>query len=343
MTPIRGTDVPLLPQAQWSNNGTTVAGGGNRVDQFDQLDNPAGLYVDDDETIYVADFNNHRVVAWTNEKTSGQVVAGGNGQGSALNQLDRPTDVISDRSMKNLLICDSGNARVIRWFYLMGIRGEILLSNIRCFGLTMDARGFLYVSVMDKHEVRRFKLGESQGTVVAGGNNKGDCLDQLNLPAFFFLDRDDSIYVSDYNNHRVVKWVEGAKQGELVAGGHGPGGNLTQLLNPTGVLVDVMGTVYVSDGGNHRIIRWPRGATEGNLIVGGMGTGDKPNQLNTPVGLSFDRDGQLYVVDQGNHRLQRFHSSGTHGLFILEQFPSTMESFTFRSKITCNIAIITTL
>jgi sugar lactone lactonase YvrE len=135
--------------------------------------------------------------------------------------------------------------------------------------------------------------------------------------------------------------VEGAKQGELIAGGHGPGGALKQLFQATAVVVDGMGTVYVSDGGNHRIMRWFRGATEGNLIVGGMGMGDKPNQLNTPQGLSFDRHGRLYVVDGGNRRLQRFHSSGTHGLFILKRFPSTMESFTFRSKTMYNIAIIT--
>jgi sugar lactone lactonase YvrE len=341
VTPIRGTDVPLLPQAKWSTNGTTVAGGNGKGEQFDQLNQPGGLYVDDNQTVYVADFNNHRVVAWSSETTLSQVVAGGKGQGGALHQLYRPTDVIMDRSTYSLLICELGNKRVVSWPHRGGIHGDLVLSDIQCFGLTMDDRGFLYVSVVDKDEVRRFKLGESQGTLVAGGNHKGDRLDQLNLPIFLFVDRDHSLYVSDYNNHRVVKWVEGAKQGELVAGGHGPVGNLTQLLNPYGVVVDGMGTVYVADEGNHRIMRWSRGATEGNLIVGGMGMGDKPNQLNTPAGLSFDRHGRLYVVDGGNSRLQRFHYSRMHSLFTLERFSSTMEFLTFRFKIISNIVIIT--
>jgi sugar lactone lactonase YvrE len=306
VTPIRGTDVPLLPQAKWSTNGTTVAGGNGKGEQFDQLNHPGGLYVDDNQTVYVADFYNHRVVAWSSETTSGQVVAGGNGQGSALHQLSGPTDVIMDRSTYSLLICDLGNKRVIRWPHRGGIHGDLVLSDIQCFGLTMDDRGFLYVSVVDKDEVRRFKLGESQGTLMAGGNQKGDRLDQLDFPLFLFVDRDHSLYVSDYNNHRVVKWVEGAKEGVLVAGGHGPGGNLTQLLNPNGVVVDGTGTVYVADAGNHRIMRWSRGVTEGNVVVGRMELGDKPNQLNTPAGLSFDREGHLYVVDLENNRLQKF-------------------------------------
>jgi sugar lactone lactonase YvrE len=238
------------------------------------------------------------------------VVAGGNGQGSALNQLDRPTDVIIDRSTKSLLICDRLNRRVVRWPHREGIHGNLVLSDIQCFGLTMDDRGFFYVSVMDKHEVRRFKLGESEGTLVAGGNGIGQGLDQLDGPTYLFVDRDHSVYVSDGNNHRVVKWMEGGKKGEVVAGGHGQGSNMKESFYPTGVLVDGMGTVYIADRDNHRVMRWPRGSTEGNVVVGEMGIGDNSNQLAFPHGLSFDSRGRLYVLDLGNNRMQRFDYIG---------------------------------
>ena len=55
-----------------------------------QLFYPWGLYVDDEQTIYIADFRNHRIVEWKSGAKSGKVVAGGNGQGSGAHQLHGP-------------------------------------------------------------------------------------------------------------------------------------------------------------------------------------------------------------------------------------------------------------
>ncbi|CAF4349835.1 unnamed protein product, partial [Rotaria sp. Silwood2] len=262
---------------------------------------------DDDQTVYVADQSNHRIVEWKWGATSGQVVAGGNGQGSGAHQLYNPEDVIVDKERDSLIICDRLNRRVVRWPRRNGTSGETIISNIDCWGLTMDENGSLYVTDFGKHEVRRYRRGESQGTVVAGGNGSGNRLDQLSSPYYVFVDRDHSVYVSDEGNHRVMKWVEGAKQGIVVAGGQGQGNGLTQLYSPRGVVVDQLGTVYVADGGNARIMRWPKGATQGSVIVGGNGQGEQSNQLNGPIGLSFDRHDNLYVVEYGNHRVQKFN------------------------------------
>ncbi|CAF5058556.1 unnamed protein product, partial [Rotaria socialis] len=96
-------------------------------------------------------------------------------------------------------------------------------------GLAMDDQRYLYVTDWIKNEVRRYQLGEKDGTLVAGGNGQGDGLNQLNYPRYLFVDRDHSVYVSDNENHRVMKWVEGAKEGIVVAGGQGQGNALTQL------------------------------------------------------------------------------------------------------------------
>ncbi|CAF2061440.1 unnamed protein product, partial [Rotaria magnacalcarata] len=76
----------------------------------------------------------------------------------------------------------------------------------------MDEQRYLYVSDWKKHEVRRYQLGEKNGTLVAGGNGEGDGLNQLNLPAFLFVDRQQNVYVSDNKNHRVMKWKKGATE-----------------------------------------------------------------------------------------------------------------------------------
>ncbi|CAM4841681.1 unnamed protein product, partial [Rotaria magnacalcarata] len=282
-------------------------GGNGQGNGINQLSNPWSLYVDDDQTVYVADQDNHRIVEWKSGATSGQVVAGGNEEGSGDHQLSYPYDVIVDKETNSLIICDRSNQRVVQWPRRNGTSGETIISNINCEGLTMDENGSLYVVDFGKAKVRRYKKGESQRTVVAGGNGRGNRFNQLSCPRYVFVDRDHSVYVSEYGNDRVMKWMKGKKEGIIVACGQGGGNGLTQLSNPLGVVVDQLGTVYVADCVNDRIMRWPKGVTQGSVIVGGNGEGGQSNQLNGPEGLSFDRHGNLYVVDWGNHRVQKFN------------------------------------
>ncbi|CAF2762419.1 unnamed protein product [Rotaria sp. Silwood2] len=297
----------LNANAKWVQNGITVAGGKGHGSETHQLKNPWGLCVDDDQTVYIADFYNHRIVEWKCGATTGRVVAGGNGQGNRSDQLNCPTNAIIDKERDSLIICDRGNQRIVRWPRHNGTNGETIISNVGCSCLTMDDDGFIYIADWDEHEVRRYRIGESQGIVVAGRNGQGNRLDQLNHPVNVFVDRYHSVYVSDYSNHRVMKWMKGAKQGIVVAGCQGQRNSLTQLSNPGGVVVDQSGTVYVADGWNHRIMRWSQGTTQGSVIIGENGRGSQSNQLYYPTGLSFDREGNLYVSDQGNHRVQKFN------------------------------------
>ncbi|CAF5036396.1 unnamed protein product [Rotaria sp. Silwood1] len=303
---MRASSIDIHPNATWSQNGITVAGGNEQGSETNQLYYPLGLYVDDDQTIYVADWGHHRIVEWKSGATNGTVVAGGNGKGNGAHQLNYPRDVIIDKESDSLIISDRGNNRVVRWPRQNGTEGETIISNICYVGLTMDDNGFLYVVDDGKYEVKRYKIGDTQGTVVAGGNGQGNRLDQLSIPRYVFVDRDHSVYVTEWENHRVMKWKEGATQGIIVAGGHGQGNSLTQLYHPQGVVVDQLGTVYVADCGNDRIMRWPKEATQGSVIVGGNGEGSDSDELNGPIGLSFDRHGNLYVVDYENHRVQKF-------------------------------------
>ncbi|CAF1075903.1 unnamed protein product [Rotaria sordida] len=238
---------------------------------------------------------------------NGQVVAGGNGYGNQLDQFTGTTDVLIDKETDSLIICDRNNRRVVRWSRRSGTtQGEILINNIWCYGLAMDDQRYLYISDTDKHEVKRYQIGDKNGTIVAGGNGKGASLNQLNHSTYIFVDQQQTVYVSEYGNHRVMKWNKGAKEGIVAAGGQGCGNALTQLYHPYGLFIDTLGTIYVADHANHRVMRWPKGAKQGTVIVGGNGEGEGANQLKGPVGLSFDRHGNLYVVDHYNHRVQRF-------------------------------------
>jgi DNA-binding beta-propeller fold protein YncE len=290
----------------WKQHGTTIAGGHGEGNGLNQLSRPRGVFIDDDQTIYIADYGNDRIVEWKSDASTGQIVAGGNGQGNRNDQLNKPSKVIVDKENDSLIICDRYNQRVVRWPRRNGRSGETLISNIACWELIMDNDGYLYVSDWEKHEVRRWKMGEKNGIIVAGGNGQGNRLDQLNYPGYIFIDQDHSVYVSDENNHRVMKWVKDAKEGIIVAGGQGKGNGLRQFSCPHGIIVDQLGSIYVADFGNDRVIRWLKGAEEGTVVVGGNGEGEQLNQFSSPRYLSFDRQNNLYVVDLRNHRVQKF-------------------------------------
>ncbi|CAF3404332.1 unnamed protein product [Rotaria socialis] len=290
-------------------NGVTIAGGHGEGNATNQLHWPHGLFVDDDQTVVIADYMNHRIMQWKNcDTTNGQVVAGGKGEGNGLHQLKYPAEVLIDKETDGLIICDLGNRRVVRWSRRNGTtQGEILVDKISCSGLAMDAHRYLYVSDVEKHEVRRYQLDEKNSTIVAGGNGQGDGVSQLNVPKYLVVARDQSVYVSDNWNHRVMKWMEGAKEGIVVAGGQGRGNALTQLSHPNGIFVDTLGTLFVADSSNHRVMRWTqRDKKQGTVIVGGNGEGAGENQFHCPYDFSFDRQGNLYVADEYNHRVQRF-------------------------------------
>ncbi|CAF4960217.1 unnamed protein product, partial [Rotaria sp. Silwood1] len=167
--------IPNIPDnARWIQNGVTVAGGHEDGYTTDRLNSPWGLCVDDDDqTVVIADSWNHRIIQWKIGDRNGRVVAGGNGPGKRLDQLNRPTDVLIDKETNSLIICEYGNRRVVRWSRLNGsTQGEILIDNINCWGFAMNDQKCLYISDVENHEVRRYEIGKTTGSVVAGGYGK---------------------------------------------------------------------------------------------------------------------------------------------------------------------------
>ncbi|CAF1297418.1 unnamed protein product [Adineta steineri] len=287
---------------KWKLDFSIVAGGnGNDLNQVRRVQ---GIYIDDDkQTIYITQYNSDRIVGWKFGEESGEIVAGGNGHGDEINQLHNPSDVTVDKKNDLLIICDQGNERVVQWSRQKQIDPRIIIAEIKCNGVTIDNNGDIYISEGETHSVIQLKQGEAEVTTVAGGNGYGYEPNQLNNPAYIFVDEQYSIYVSDHEYGRVTKWIKNAKEGISVAKEQIPDDNQFWSSHPSGMAVDHFGNVYVSELDNNQIVRWSEGSKEGHIVMNGGHYERPPYLFSGPTAISLDRNGNLYVVDIYERRI----------------------------------------
>ncbi|CAF1072309.1 unnamed protein product [Adineta steineri] len=165
---------------KWKLDFSIVAGGNGYGTNLNQVSLTRGIYIDDDnQTIYITQYNSGRIVGWKFGEKSGEVVAGGNKQGNKLNQLDNPSDVTVDKKNNLLIICDQGNERVVQWSRQKLIDPKIIIDEIKCNGVTIDNDGNIYVSEGETHSVKRLKQGETKVTTVA--ESQSSVIDRIQL------------------------------------------------------------------------------------------------------------------------------------------------------------------
>jgi sugar lactone lactonase YvrE/antitoxin component YwqK of YwqJK toxin-antitoxin module len=224
----------------------------------------SGIALDDSGNLYIATANNHRIEKWVIGATEGTTVAGGNGYGSAADQLYLPNNIIIDNS-GNLYIADSNNNRIQKWApgategtTVAGGNGEGSSADQLNYpkGIAIDDSENLYIADSDNHRIQKWAPGATEGTTVAGGNGKGSSADQLNSPNGIAIDDSGNLYIATANNNRIQKWAPGATEGKIIAGGNGYGSAADQLSSPNGIAIDDSGNLYISDRNNNRIQKW---------------------------------------------------------------------------------------
>ncbi|CAF1569642.1 unnamed protein product [Adineta steineri] len=156
-------EVRRWKMGEYNNEGTVVAGGNGKGTQLNQLNYPGFVFVDKEQSVYVSDFHNDRVIKWRKDAKEGTIVVGGNRGGSNLNQLSYPTGVIVD-DLGRIYVADWGNHRVMRWCEGQE-EGEIVVGGNgqgnqldRPRGLSFDGEGNLYVADCCNHRIEKFEI-----------------------------------------------------------------------------------------------------------------------------------------------------------------------------------------
>ncbi len=273
---------------------TTVAGTGIRGYSGDggpatnaSLNNPSGLAVAADGTLYIADLTNQRIRKITPDGTistvAGRGVAGFSGDGG-------PATGAS-------------------------INGPL--------GLALDASGNLYFADQINHRIRRVTPGGTidtvAGTGVGGFSGDGGPARSaaLNFPVAVALDALGNLYITDLFNLRIRKVDAGGTistlAGNGVSGSSGDGGPATSasLRNPNFLALDAVGNLYIADSGNNRVRRVGRDGViktvAGTGTAGFSGDGGVPTSalLSSPRAVTLDAAGNLYISDWGNQRVRK--------------------------------------
>lgn len=144
-----------------SNQAISVIAGRERSGQSSTyLDEPRGIFVDTNLTLYVADSDNGRIQRFWRGQTSGITVAGNGASGSFV--LETPHGIILDAD-GYLFITDSGNDRIIcsgpsGFRCLFGCNGRGSTADRLDFPQTLafDSYGNIFVSDRDNSRIQKF-------------------------------------------------------------------------------------------------------------------------------------------------------------------------------------------
>jgi len=240
----------VLGQVDFDTNASTINAQGIR--------GPVGVFVDATGTLWISEFNSHRVTRYDNaaEKENGASADGVYGQpdfetgssGLAADKMASPNSVFVDNDGR-LWVCETGNRRVTRF------------DNAATKPIGAPADGV---------------LGQPDFTT----NTNNLTRDGFTTLRFVAGDDDGRIYVMQENSHRIVIFEDAANlpngpEADYIWGQEDFTSNLnpdpptsTSYNTPRALFVDnKTGRVWVADWANNRVLRYDLAATDQKQIA----------------------------------------------------------------------------
>ena len=312
----------------WTAAGTGIAGywGDGGLAANAQLAFPAGLAVDRNGNLYIADSQNQRI----RKVLPGNIMSTALG-GAPSTSLYTPIAVAVDG---NTTIYVGDSAFMVHSYTLAGAWSSAAGTGAAGYSgdggrataaqltavrdLAVDLAGTLYIA----DAVRARSVNQSliihtvagDGYLHAVGDGGPATSAHLYQPAAVALDYGGNLYVADTGTQRVRQVTSSGMivtvAGTGIAGyngDQGPAGNA--LLNsPASVALDGVGNPVIADTVNQRIRKVTGGIISSVLGTGAAGSGPQntaplKTPLRSPGGVCIDLAGNLYTVDTLNNRV----------------------------------------
>ncbi|MCA9643946.1 MAG: NHL repeat-containing protein, partial [Myxococcales bacterium] len=265
----------------------------------DSLAAPFALSVADDDSLFVADTSNSRVLHFPAGSTTADRVYGQAGDFT--------------QGLENNGGVSAGSLRAPQGLaYFTGDAGQ---------------PAGLFVADTQNNRVLFFDGNSTTATRVVGQADFSSvtpsvAADRLNQPTGLAVSSSGELYVADRGNHRVLKFPPGSGTADKVwgqfslttntanLGGVGP----ATLNGPADVALDGSGSLFIADTTNRRVLRY---SLAGNIVANAVwgqsdfasnGSGIAANRFSYPQGL-LSLGGDLLVSDSLNHRVLRFSTA----------------------------------
>lgn len=271
-----------------------------------RLSGPFGIDIDSAGRLWVADYNNNRVLMFEDAVT--------------LPEFDASADLVLGQADF------TSNANVNSQ---AGMTGPT--------GVHVDPAGNLWVADYDSNRVIMFADASSLGnaapaTLVLGQPDFDTAISgtsdiKMYGPVGVVVDSGGRLWVAEQENNRVLRFDAAATlaSGTAANGVLGQpdlitetgGSTAGELSIPAALTLDRKGTLYISDFGNNRVVYHKNPATKTNEaspdgVIGQpdlstVAAGVTAQVLDGPYGgLDFDAAGRLWVTDYNNNRTLRF-------------------------------------
>jgi sugar lactone lactonase YvrE len=284
-----GTGVSASTPSYVSSFGTEGTGPG-------QFGHPAGIAIDSEENLWVADSVDNRIDEFNR---SGQFVKAVGSTGSGGGHFSTPK-AIAIAPSGHFWVADAGNNRLDEfsptWEFIrsVGSQGSGNGQFSGPEGIAIGPEGTMWVSDTYNHRVQEFNAkGEFVKIVTGLGSIE---------PTGITVTPTGLVWITDWAGNRVVELSSaGSLLKSVGSAGSGPG----QFSHPDAVAVDAGGDVWVGDQSDGRVEEFSK---EGSYLgeFGAAGTGPGQFRFSYPMDIAADTHGNLWVSDPENHRVQRW-------------------------------------
>lgn len=271
----------------------TVAGHSNGTSGTSPiaLDHPRGIFIDQNDNLYIADNFNNRVQLWNTGSTSGVTIAGdANGtSGWTGGKMYFPTFVHVDPSL-NLYVVDNGNNRVLQ--YLAGATvGTTIAGTPGISGNLSSAFGQVWTMAVDIANSKIYLADLSYQRILIWPffANQSSSIIPLNDIVGITIDSARNIYATTHNLNTIVRVPAGSSNASVIVS--------SGLSQPWALRFDTYGNLYVTNTVGGTIVMFCA-----NFTAGSTGT-VVASGLDQPVDIAFDSNMDMYVCEYGKHRV----------------------------------------
>jgi sugar lactone lactonase YvrE len=289
---------------------TTVAGNGTGGYSGDggaalsaELNDPAGIVLDSNDDLYIADIFNNRI-----REVSTLVQFPATQLQSSVNQSVFFL-VSANTTIGNIAILSQGVPSLD--FIAQAPDSSTTLCTAQLYAnasiCTVDVTftpkhpGARYgaVEVLDNNSnvlATAYMNGSGLGPQVnflPGTENTVASSPSLSSPQGVAVDGNGNVYISDYTNKQVLKETPSS-------GAYTPSAVASGLGAPEMVAVDGSGNIYIADSANNQVLKeTPSGSSYIQSIIASSTAGG----LSSPGGVAVDGTGDVYIADTDNNRV----------------------------------------